>query len=402
MIKHKEEKIIAVVLGHNYTSRLGMIRAAGEIGCIVDVIASHKKRIRSKRQIDYYSKYVNRYDTVLEQSDSIVKLLLERYKDEDNVILLPTDDFWASLIDNNYDLLKSSFQLPNIKHKQGEINLMMNKDVQKSIAVRAGFPVAKGWTIDIKNGIFTIPDDIIYPCFTKPKISLLGGKEKFMQKCDDENKLNEVLKLISNICDCPMLIEEYVPIDKEYATLGFRSDNDLLLPYMLYLKEQGQGGHKGVALCGSVIPMESFGDLTEKIKRFMDQIGFVGLFDIDMYEHDGIIYFNELNLRFGASGYAVTRTGINLPAAFINSVFPYVFPSNKIKVVKEEVTYLNEKVNFDSYINGFIPLTHYKKNLNSDIKFIQSREDPKPYRFFLIWSLYMRIKKSLKRELWLI
>lgn len=391
------ERITAVVLGHNYTSRLGMIRAAGEAGCIVDVIASHKKRIKSNRQIDYYSKFVNNYDTVLEQSDSLLKLLLERYKDKENVILLPTDDFWASFIDANYDQLKSTFKMPHIKHKQGEINLMMDKNRQKGLAISAGLPVAKGWTTNIKNGTYTIPAGIIYPCFTKPEISLLGWKEKFMQKCDNEKELNLTLQYISKKCDCPMLIEEYVPIDKEYATLGFRSDKEFLLPYMLYLKEQGQGGHKGVALCGSVIPMETFGELSEKIKRFLDQIGFIGLFDVDLYEHDGIIYFNELNLRFGASGYAVTRMGVNLPAAFIKSVFPNVSLNVKMDTVNKEVTYLNEKVNFDSYINGFITLSHYKKNRHSDIKFIKSKDDPKPYRFFLLWSYYMRMKKILKK-----
>ena len=55
----------------------------------------------------------------------------------------------------------------------------------------------------------------------------------------------------------------------------------------------------------------------DQLKVFVKSLHFCGLFDIDFYERDGVFYFNELNLRFGASGYAVTHSGINLPDAFM-------------------------------------------------------------------------------------
>ena len=46
---------LAIVIGRNFTSRIGMIRAAGEAGCEVVVIQtySYKKRFHDP---DYYSK----------------------------------------------------------------------------------------------------------------------------------------------------------------------------------------------------------------------------------------------------------------------------------------------------------------------------------------------------------
>lgn len=393
--------MIAVVLGHNYTSRLGMIRAVGSAGCQVDVFATFINKPKNKKsQIDFYSKYVNSYECFsIKDPEILIKRLIEKYDKKKFVFLLPTDDFCASLIDSHLDCLKDSFIIPNIDNKQGEINRLMDKDYQKALANLVGLPTAKGWTVKIDDGHYSIPGDIEYPCFTKPQISLKGGKGEFMQICNDENELDIVLRNISKKAkNCPMLIEQYIPIEKEYATLGVRNGNLFILPYMLHLKEQGHGNHRGVALSGDIIPIEQFRSIEEKIHLLMDKIGFTGLFDVDLYEHNNIIYFNELNLRFGASGYAVTRMGVNLPFEYIHSFTPEELHLTRQTREDDVKTYLNEKVNFDSYINGFISLEQYKQQQQPDITFIQSREDKKPYFIFTIWTYYMRLKRIITKK----
>ena len=41
-----------------------------------------------------------------------------------------------------------------------------------------------------------------------------------------------------------------------------------------------------------------------------------GIFDIELFESHGDFYLNEVNLRYGAAGYAVTAMGINLPGIY--------------------------------------------------------------------------------------
>ena len=102
----KDNNLLAIVMGRNYTSRLGMIRAAGRMGCkIVTIQTTYGKNEINK--IDASSKYVVKAITSIEphQDDLIAKIL--QFKDPNNkVILLPTDDYTASTIDQHLDLIR--------------------------------------------------------------------------------------------------------------------------------------------------------------------------------------------------------------------------------------------------------------------------------------------------------
>lgn len=392
-----ENNTTIIVLGHNYTSRLGIVRAVGMAGYRVRVIATLKKKPK-RHPIDFYSKFTSDFEYCLRSSDKeLVSLLLQNYTEHGKKsILIPTDDYTAHVIDNAYDTLFPHFIMPSIREKQGEISRLMDKHLQKQYAEQAGFPVVKCWEIDVKDGLFTIPKDVEYPCFTKPNVSVLGGKNEYMQLCRCEKDLATVLNGIAKKGDCPMLIEQYVEIEKEYAVLGFRNGHQTSVPYVLYLLEQGKGGHKGVMLMGKVLPMTQFKGLAEKIEKMLEEIGLVGLFDVDLYESNGLIYFNELNLRIGASAYAVTRTGANLPKMYIQSVLGlHVTPFNE-QIERKDMTFLNEKLNLESLVDRHLTWGQYKKNIrNADDFFIKASNDPKPYWQFVVYSYYMRLKTFL-------
>ena len=167
----------AVVLGRNYASLLNMIRAAGVAGCEVVVVKSLKSLAyaRKKTNLEVKSKYVVKYIYTIEPDrEGLIELLNKEFSNEkEKVILLPTDDYMASTIDMYQEQLKDRFLYPHINHKPGEVIKLMDKYVQKELAKQAGLNVVQGWKIDIVNGQYEIPKDIIYPCFTKPEISFL-------------------------------------------------------------------------------------------------------------------------------------------------------------------------------------------------------------------------------------
>ena len=396
-----------VILGSNYTSLLGMIRAVGINGYEVTLVKSVKqiskqvslkniiKKIILKKPIDEASKYVKKcLYTIESDREMLIEVLLKEFANvNDKVILIPTDDFSASTIDLYQDKLAEKFLFPNILNKKGEIVRLMNKEVQKQIALKSGLNVAKGYIVNYIDGEYKLPEKIIYPVFTKPQVSFKGDKT-LMKKCDTEEELKELLDYATKIYKCPILIEQYIKIEREYAVLGCSYNNDIILPGVIKIIKIGNGEHKGVTLLGETSSFEGYAELYEGLKRFMKEICFNGLFDIDLYESNGTLYFNELNLRFGASGYAITKSGVNLPQIFIERLLN--IHKEKIYIIDKK-TFISEKVNLEDFEAGYVDWKEYKRRYEeTDFGFIKSKDDPKPYAAFKKKEKYTYIKKILK------
>lgn len=368
-----------VVIGQNYMMRLGMIRIAGRLGHDVTAI----KTISVKTAIDSCSKYVKDFLTVKatdrqELMDTILSLADKSQK----TVLIPLDDYCASVIDDNIELLKEDFLFPNIEMRQGAINRMMDKDLQKELAVKSGFHVAKGWIIQVKNGKYTIPDEIKFPCFPKPQESILASKT-CMRRCNNKQELENAIKPpITKNPNCSFLVEEYISIDKEYATLGFSDGKNVVIPATILLLEEGKGRQKGVTIRGKVIGTDEYSEFFERLKHYIQSIHFVGLFDVDSYVSGGKMYFNELNLRFGASGLAITKMGVNLPEMLINCLLGQPYDTQQI--IKNEGIFVSEKVAYEQMLTGFISPWRFKKYLkDADFLFIPDDDDMEPYNQFL-------------------
>lgn len=364
-----------IVIGRNYTSRLGMIRALGLIGCDVHVIKTNG----NGKDPDAYSKYVSGYHYAPQPDKELLiqKIRLIGSKCREKVVIVPVDDYAASTIDEHLDELKSHFLMPNIHMRQGAIVDIMDKDIQKELAIKSGLNVARGWVLDIRNGDYSIPADLTYPCFPKPQISFMGNK-RCMKRCDNEADLRRIISEVAKGKNCPLLIEEYIKIEKEYATLGFSDGKTVVMPAMIQLLKDGSGPHKGVTLQGKITPIEQFKEFYMKLSDYITKIGFVGLFDIDSYESNGNLYFNELNLRFGASGFAITDAGVNLPKMLVDCLQNKEIDINQM--ITREGLFVNEKVAYEDMNDGYISYKEYKRYLScSDYSFIKNSDDPNPY-----------------------
>ena len=396
------EKTNVVIIGRNPNSLLEIICAAGESGCNVSVVKTVKK-MPGKISYEYLapqskSKYLKDYAFSKEpDAKGLIDLLKTRFITKDGkTVLLPTDDYAAETIDTYQDELREHFFMPNIKGEAGAVVRLMDKNCQKILAKNVGLPVAKGWSIQLCNGRYEIPEDIVYPCFVKPETAILNRK-RYMAKCDNVEELTHVLNRAAQQQDCLMLVEEYKEIKKESCIVGFSNGQDVVAPALIETIQFGSGSHKGVTAVGKVSPRSQNKDLFEKIEKFIGALGFIGLFDIDLYECHGTVYFNELNVRQGASGYAITRAGVNLPAMLINTlVNPKYSPPNTIPIVKE-LTFANDFVSLDDYGAGFISRKELKKRLSTvDIRFLVADKDRRPQRYFTISIIRQWGKRLLK------
>lgn len=397
-----------VVLGRNYTSLLGMIRAVGKLDCEVTVIRSVneipkkyslkniiKSFFYSNKQIEEYSKYVGNFlYTIESKPEYLINLLLNTFKNDKDVIIIPTDDFTASTIDLYQDRLKERFLFPNINNTQGEITKIMDKKIQKDIAINSNLNVAESYVVKVIKHNYEIPDKIKYPVFTKPLISFKGNKS-FMKKCDNESELRDILNQIAEKIDCEILIEQFIEIEKEYAVLGYCNNNKVIMPGIIEMLESGTGAHKGVTLKGKVKKFSQNDNLYEKLSTFMSSLNFHGLFDIDLYESNGKIYFNELNLRFGASGFAITSSGCNLPKMLVDDLWHKTSLSDSVEI--NESIFINEKVNLEEYIAKKISYKKFKSLYeNVKITFVYDKDDKLPYHIYKKMLFVAKIKNLFR------
>ena len=136
-------------------------------------------------------------------------------------------------------------------------------------------------------------------------------------------------------------------------------------------------------MVGRILPTSEAQQLIDDITKFVASLQYNGLFDVDLIQTpDGKLYFTELNLRYGASGHAVTLSGANLPGMFAD----YMLKDKPIDLsckVTPGKTFISEKIMLDEYMNGYLTKAEMKQQMKSaDIHFIFDPQDPAAYRHF--------------------
>ena len=364
-------------------------------GYDVDVIVIYYgKRKPKEKPIDCYSKYVN--EVLFSPSGdeaALITLLINQYKGSPlKPLLIPESDFSVRVVDANLQLLEKHFFVPHIGYRQGAVVEWMDKSKQKERAMFVGLNVAAAKIITIKDGRFSIPDDIQYPCFPK---SIDGGKVG-LGRCDNKDMLKQSLMKMAAIRDRDVLIEEYLEIDKEYALVGVSNGEKVCIPAILYNENMSKGLHYGVAQGGRVLAPTGFEELIIKFKQLIQSIHFVGLFDIDFLECKGKYYFDEINMRFGGSGHAVTMAGVSLPAIFADYMTKGRW-NESVVPTGTNLVFVNEHICVDEWYGGNLSTKDLRIQLcDADVSFAKDKEDPKPYKVFRRLLFMQRYKRHIK------
>ena len=371
-----------VIIGYSYASRLCLARTLGKLGYEVSIIALNV--IKSK-PVDYYSKYVKHfYSTQGDIEENLISILLEKCKDEkQKVILIPVNDFSASILDKNLELLEEYFLFQHIHHRQGAIVEWMNKDKQKKLAQQVGLNVANSIDIKIINRSYELPKNVHFPCFTKTK-TFISGYKYTLHRCDNEEQLCLVLDdLCQRFENITLMVEEYKNIKKEYSVVGFSDGNEVIIPGVIEILSMAKGTCSGIALKGKIIPCSGYEKLINSFKQFIREIGFVGMFDIDFYFSDEIFYFGELNLRIGGSGFAIIKKGVNLPEMHVRTLLGKSIDGMK-REITDSSTYTNERICTENWFEGHLTNNEFFSLIkSSDISAVKSKHDKIPE--FIFW-----------------
>lgn len=394
-----------IVAGRNYCNLLTTARALGEAGYEVEVLKVFKvkpnplKFLRAMKP-DAYSKYVVSYKEIAvgNNQNAVVEALLNMAED-DKKLIIPVDDYVCSAVDNGLDELNKSFVLPNVQNRAGALVELMDKAKQKEIAKKSNLPMLDGWLVKCENGEFSIPSEVKYPCFIKPNVSMLSDKNK-MRACKNEDELKAVLTKYASQGDFEMLVEELADIKQEYSILGVSTGKKAVTAGAFKVIEGGNHERKGVALVGELVDANELSDIIEKCNRFIESIGYTGMFDIDLIEDkNGKIYFVELNFRAGASTYALNQAGVNL----FKMLADYELKGKEIEdipLVNSSKRFVSEKVLMEEFARGDADISKIKKCMNeAEVFFVKNENDMKPYKCFkryYILSALLRVVYKIK------
>ena len=384
------------IIGRGYNNRLALLRPIGELGYEISVIVLEKN---VKRPIDCYSKYVsNWYICPEEEEECLVGVLMTNCIDlKQKVILIPSDDFSVSVLDQNYNKLKKYFLFPNIHDEQGRVVEWMDKEKQKILARKKGLNVANSKSVKIINGTYDYPENVSYPCFIKAQTFVRDAKH-ILHQCNNDEELKNVL---DSICEkyknVVVLVEEFKEIEREYAVVGFSNNDEVIIPGVIEIQSMAQGNVKGVARSGRVVPISGYETLIDKFKAYMSEIGLVGIFDIDFYFSKGNFYFGELNLRFGGSGYVVCKKGINLPLMLIKALQGEMLDNTQKNIISSS-TYVNEKTCLQNWYSGYMNIGEFLRTIKrSEYILVEDMQDPVPGIVFNWNFTKMIMKKMIKK-----
>ena len=383
-------------------SRLSLIRSLGEdLNCEITVVNMVKTLPKKNRpSSDLYSKYVTfHYDATKHQADDLCRMLLAlRGNDALNPFLFSVDDDSAFLIDSCLDKLKGVYYCANIGNEQGAIGKWMDKQYQNEMASRYGFLVPRSWSLVFSDGKYVVPDDVVFPCYLKGQISFYSMKA-YQGRFDSREDLEKALQELGKSLQCPMMVEEYLTLDRELGVMGVCDGRKCVVPGVVDLLKSGSGSHKGVSMYGRVRRDITEDSIVSRVSSFISSIGLFGLFNIDLAVADGKLYFIELNMRSAAYGYAIKNAGVNLPVLFVDACLSGHLSDDSF-CLQRELEYVNDKVALDDWVNGFCSLAYYRDlKHKSDVSLLDVPNDPMPYTIFKRREIKNFIKAKIKRVL---
>lgn len=391
-----KDNIRVILLGRNYLTSISTARSLGKSGYTVDLIYAP---IRRDTEIVKACKYIDKvYDIPSKKDEDIINVIKTEYTDKSKTyVLYPTDDHGIYIADSLRGELGNNFVMPFMKGEDEEHQLeyFMRKDVQLSIAEKCGFPSIKSSIIDLADENMSIPDDVNYPVFLKPVVSAHAGKSD-IGKCADRNELEKrIAATKSKKRLTKFMLQEFIHIDSEIVMNGVSDGEKAFIPAVIK-KEQVALFNRGVTLKGRLVSTDEIGGLLEKIEKYMSELHYVGMFDLELLVSGDKVYFGEINLRCGGPSYIYTLCGGNLPSIAVDVLLGGELPSeNKISLNK---SFVNDKVIWEDYLHGFISKKELKRLIeSSDFCLTDDSEDLGPRKVFDKRMKVRDVKKHIKK-----
>lgn len=375
-----------IILGNCLQNTVGLVRSLGENGHKVTLLIEPCKKSDCFIK---HSKYVEKIH-YLNCLDEAIAILLDNYSDAyDKSVIFCGSDPTISLLDANYDKLKEYFYIFNANGIQGRINEFLDKKNTFKIAEKNGLPLIKTWMI---KGGEQIPDDIIYPCITKGDNSVVSGKWD-IHICQNKQELSLCLRK-----DVVFLVQEFVQKDYEISMTGLSINHgkDIIIPGVIRKIREDlvrMGEYMRLDSC-SLYPGIDF----DAIKKLISDIGYEGIFSVDMLVKGDTFFFLEINLRNDGLAYMYTAAGANFPSLWVKYLLGELGPEQLTEVQIRTPFYLMHENDMYNIIERKVGFWQWLRDFHrSGAFFIMNRKDPLPFVFSTLIHVRQFFKLILRK-----
>jgi D-aspartate ligase len=328
---------LPILLGSDMNA-YGMARAFYEAYGIKPLVlgrshltATQDSRILQFQQIDH----LNEQEYFVPAMEKVAKQLEGK-----KLLLLACGDDYAKLIIKNKPTLQQWFTVPYIDESLMD-EILLKENFYK-MCEKYDFKYPGTTTVTAENyADFTPPFE--YPIILKASNSVAYWACKFPGKkkvfvANDEAEKTAILKAIySSSYQDTMIVQEFIPGDDSYmrvlnAYVGKDGKVKLMCLGNPILEEHSP---EGIGSYAAIVTTYDK-DLMDKVKNFLEAIGYTGFANFDMkYDYRDKEYkLFEINLRNGRSSYFVTASGHNL--------MKYVADDHMLNI-KQETTYVQNK-----------------------------------------------------------
>lgn len=363
----------AIIIGTSHTNDLGLIRSLGEAKIKFYFILVGENDPYYLKESKYLKN--NRLIQVKNYTEAY-RVLCELKIEEGKKSIICTNDSAAEFIDHFEADLSKHYRTPM---KGGSIGIYFNKENQCRLASECGLIVPKSIIIDKESDISHLHID--FPILTKPLKSSEGSKRD-IHICYNRKELSDAINR-EGACES-FIVQEYITKEFEINTLGVKTENGIIWggaikKYRHYPPITGSATYAHIqSLAELYIDIPS-------IERFLNKVGYFGLFSVEFIRKDGINYFMEVNMRNDGLGYTATCAGKNLAAYYIE-------PLNRNHIHQFKSKYMmNLFLDFKTIFQKQVSITKWIKQLFKTSCFLDyNNKDIKPFFYFFLHKLHLK------------
>lgn len=374
-----------VIVGGNHHNGLGLARIFGLNGIVVHSVVADSCTDSFLRK----SKFVNTSVVFKTEKEAFDYIESTFSKAAQKMFLIPYSDSAAFELDRRLDEFSKYFYVPSIKNRQGAIASLMDKQSQYLFALSNGIKMARTITVNFGDNYKTQIDSIPYPCIIKPVISAEGNK-KDITICNSRKELLNQMKLYEGRGYSRALVQEYLRVDYEIDVFGCTLKQS---PYICQIPThtiRSWPPAGGTNSCSFIITDSNINAKCRGIIEKVQQNGFYGLFDIELFMVNGEIYLNEINYRNSGDVYMGIQQKYYYPYAWYLDCL-----GKQVEIAgapRQSVTAMTECADFRNVLKGNIAMHKWiNEFVNTQDYALKFKGDMKPavnrYVYYIIQFL---------------
>lgn len=378
-----------IVIGGDHYNALGVIRSLGECGIRPYFVLLND----TKNAMSAQSKYIKKLFLIKEsEEDNIDNFLISNFGDANNKkIIIPTGDPIEKYLDEHYKELSAYFYLPNINETEGMITKYMDKLFQYELCKKNKVNIAESFFVDLNKKI----DYNVFPnkVIIKPDVSADGNKADIII-ATGISEIKKGLKSFKEKKYQNVLIQEFLDYSMEYAMMGIAYKDKVIIPGInsnnfIYPSNRGNTSY------AEMFPLSEFKYNISNIEKMVSNMGYTGLFEIEMFLVGDKIYFNEMNFRNSANLYGYKGGKIKYIYIYLLLLLNISLSNEKLKVTNH-YNFCIEPLHIKNVFEGKIGFFKCIYHILTSTKLIYNFHDIKPFFAKYRYAIKKRLCKGKK------